>query len=262
MRNREGTPIWYELMTQNPDVAQDFYGKVMGWSFEAMPAEDDMDYRVASAGGAPIAGVMRKPEHAQAMPDMWFAYIAVKDVDAAAEKVKALGGRVDMEPDDIPDVGRFAFCSDPQGAHFYLMRTDSDEASAAFTPMKPGHACWNELVTTDQKAALDFYGKLFGWEHGGAMSMGPAGEYIFLNHEGDMIGAVMEMPEKDTKPYWNFALQVTHIDKARSTVEQAGGLLRIGPTELPDNAGWLIQTDDPQGAKMMFVGNRKGEFHD
>jgi len=29
MTNREGTPIWYELMTQHPDAAQEFYQRVM-----------------------------------------------------------------------------------------------------------------------------------------------------------------------------------------------------------------------------------------
>jgi uncharacterized protein len=27
----------------------------------------------------------------------------------------------------------------------------------------PGAFCWIELATTDQNAAKDFYGKLFGW---------------------------------------------------------------------------------------------------
>lgn len=257
MTNREGTPIWYELMTDDPDAAQKFYESVMGWKFEAMPGGPDIDYRIASAKDKTVAGMMRTPEHAQRMPSMWFVYIGVEDVDASADKVRSLGGGVDIEPTDIPGVGRFAFCTDPQGAKFYLMHGNSDEDSTAFAPMQPGHGCWNELVTSDQKAALDFYSKLFGWEHGGAMPMGPAGDYTFINHDGGMIGAVMDLPEKDAKPFWNFAMQVADIDAAKAAVEKAGGSVRMGPHELPDNSGWLIQTDDPQGAKIMFVGTRK-----
>lgn len=258
MTNREGTPIWYELMTTEPDAAQKFYGSVMGWSFEAMPGDVGGDYRIASANGETIAGIMRTPDHAKGMPDMWFTYVGVKDVDAAAKKVVSLGGAVDIEPTDIPGVGRFAFCSDPQGAKFYLMRGNSDEDSKAFAPMKPGHCSWNELVTSDQNAALDFYSKLFGWEHGGAMPMGEMGDYTFINHDGGMIGGMMNAPQNDAMPYWNFALQVADVDAAKAAVEKGGGTVRMGPMELPNDGGWLIQTDDPYGAKIMFTGPRKG----
>ncbi|MEY8116915.1 VOC family protein [Falsihalocynthiibacter sp. BN13B15] len=258
MTNREGTPIWYELKTQDTNAAQSFYESVMDWTFEKMPGGQEMDYSVASAKKETVAGVMRTPVPAQGMPNMWFMYVGVEDVDASAVKVKSLGGGINIEPTDIPGVGRFAFCTDPQGAHFYLMRGTSEEDSAAFTPMKPGHFCWNELVTSDQKAALGFYSKLFGWENGGAMQMGPAGEYTFIMHDGAMIGGVMDAPEKGTQPFWNFAMQVTDIDATKETVEKAGGTVRMGPNELPDDSGWLIQIDDPQGAKIMFVGERKG----
>jgi uncharacterized protein len=258
MTNREGTPIWYELMTTDPDAAQQFYGSVMGWTFETMPGGLGRDYRIASANGVTVAGIMQTPDHAKGMPDTWYTYVGVMDVDASAKKVKALGGGVDIEPTDIPGVGRFAFCRDPQEARFYLMRGSSDEDSQAFAPQTAGHFSWNELVTSDQKAALEFYGKLFGWEHGGAMPMGEQGDYTFINLDSNMIGAMMNARQNGTKPYWNFALQVADIDKAKAAVEKGGGTVRSGPMELPDNSGWLIQADDPTGAKIMFTGPRKG----
>lgn len=257
MSNREGAPIWYELMTNEPVAAQKFYGKVMGWTFESMPGGATDEYNIASAGTDTVAGIMRTPDHAKGMPDMWFVYVGVEDVDVSVEKIKSLGGSVDIEPTDIPGVGRFAFCRDPQGAHFYVMRGESDQESTAFAPMKTGHYSWNELVTSDQKAALDFYSNLFGWEHGGAMPMGEMGDYTFINRNGAMIGAVMDSPEKGSRPFWNFALQVEDIDTAKSAVENGGGTVRMGPTELPDDSGWLIQTSDPQGATIMFTGARK-----
>ena len=256
MQNREGTPIWYELMTKDPDAAQEFYGSVMGWTFEAMPGGLERDYRIASFGGTDVGGIMLTPGHAQGMPDTWFMYVGVEDVDASTGKVRSLGGRVDIEPTDIPGVGRFSFVADPQGALFYLMRGDSDEPSKAFSGNETGHCVWNELVTSDQKAALVFYGKLFGWQHGGAMPMGEAGDYTFINHGGEKIGAVMNAKEKDRTPYWNFALRVGVIDTAKSAIEKAGGRVRKGPLELPDD-NWLILADDCNGAKIMFTGPRE-----
>ena len=44
----------------------------------------------------------------------------VEDADAAAAKVRSLGGHVLMEPIDIPP-GRFVVVADPQGAAFAIM---------------------------------------------------------------------------------------------------------------------------------------------
>ena len=142
---------------------------------------------------------------------------------------------------------------------FYLMRGHGDQDSTAFAPGKAGHCSWNELVTSDQKAALDFYGKLFGWEKTGAMPMGENGEYTFFG-KGDveMFGAVMNAPAPDTSPFWNFAFTVNDIDAAKKAIENGGGTITHGPIELPgDDGDWMIQADDPHGAKVMFTGKRK-----
>jgi uncharacterized protein len=173
-------------------------------------------------------------------------------------KVEDLGGSIHMAPQDIPGVGRFAFVADPQGALFYLMRGDSDADSTAFNQMTPGHCCWNELVTSDQKAALDFYGKLFGWQKTGAMPMPGMGDYTFIGRDdADMFGAMMDAPKPGTPPAWHVAFSVPDIDKTKAAVEAGGGTLREGPMELPGDQGdWMIQAEDPQGAKVMFVGKR------
>jgi predicted enzyme related to lactoylglutathione lyase len=55
------------------------------------------------------------------MPPSWGTYITVDDVDATAAKAKELGGTVLVEPQDIPEVGRFCVIKDPQGAVFSAM---------------------------------------------------------------------------------------------------------------------------------------------
>ncbi len=258
MTNRDGTPIWYELMTDAPDPAQVFYGRVMGWTYQTPPGGMERDYRTFSIDGAGVGGVMKAPEGAAFAP-IWAVYFGVADVDAMAAKVTDLGGRIHMQPQDIPGVGRFAFVADPQGAMFYLMRGDSDEDSTAFAPMKAGHCSWNELVTSDQTAALEFYEQLFGWKKTGAMPMGEMGEYTFIGSGEDTIGAMMNARDREAAPFWNFAFTVPDIDAAKAAVESGGGTVLQGPMELPGDEGdWLIQTRDPQGAKVMFTGKRKG----
>ena len=50
----------------------------------------------------------------------WLYYFDVADLDAALERVKAGGGQVVNGPMPVPDGGRVAHCSDPQGAMFAL----------------------------------------------------------------------------------------------------------------------------------------------
>jgi uncharacterized protein len=64
MTNRDGTPIWYELMTDAPDAAQDFYGKVMDWTFDKPQGGMARDYRTFATDGAGVGGVMKAPEGA------------------------------------------------------------------------------------------------------------------------------------------------------------------------------------------------------
>ena len=61
------------------------------------------------------------PSDAAGTPPNWGTYITVDDVDAIVKKVKALGGKVLLEPQDIPDVGRMATIQDLQGAVLMVM---------------------------------------------------------------------------------------------------------------------------------------------
>ena len=60
------------------------------------------------------------PEHGD-MPSGWGVYIAVDDVDAAAEKAERLGGEIIVPAHDIP-VGRWAMIKDTAGAVLCLYR--------------------------------------------------------------------------------------------------------------------------------------------
>jgi predicted enzyme related to lactoylglutathione lyase len=48
-------------------------------------------------------------------------YFAVDDADATASKAAEGGGRVMVQPFDIPSVGRSAVLADPQGAIFSVL---------------------------------------------------------------------------------------------------------------------------------------------
>lgn len=112
---QHGAFSWSELMTTDLEGAEAFYAKLFGWTMADGPVEG-MEYRVISAGGHQIGGLMQVPEQRQHVPPHWGTYVTVEDVDATAKVAQELGGKVLMPPQDIPTVGRFTLIQDPQGA--------------------------------------------------------------------------------------------------------------------------------------------------
>ena len=70
-------------------------------------------YILLRALGADVGGCMEPPM--PEVPNHWHAYFAVDDADASADEATAKGGKIMVEPFDIPTVGRSAVLTDPQG---------------------------------------------------------------------------------------------------------------------------------------------------
>ena len=106
---------WNELLARDVEGAKKFYSATIGWAFEAMPMPDGGTYWVAKQDGAPVAGmfVMNLPAE---VPEHWFSYVAVDDVDARIEKAVAAGAKLMKPIFDIPGVGRIAILTEPGGA--------------------------------------------------------------------------------------------------------------------------------------------------
>ncbi len=114
---------WHELYVANADAAIDFYDKVLGMGSKAMDMGEMGTYKMLTVNGTAVCGIMETTNlpHPN-VPPHWAVYLAVDDVDARLEKVRAHGGSVVVEPFDIPSVGRMALISDPQGAHIWLFK--------------------------------------------------------------------------------------------------------------------------------------------
>lgn len=255
MANPHGTPIWYELMTADPDAAKTFYDAVVGWTIEAQPS-GDLDYRmIGASGGDNAGGVMRLTDDmvkGGAKPS-WFFYIGVDDVDASVEKVKAAGGGVIVPAWTIDGIGRIAMVRDPQGIPFYVMRGASEGDSTAFDRMGLGKCNWNELTTDDQQGALDFYAEVFGWTYPDKMPMGEMGDYVFITVADTPIGAIMQRPKDAPPANWRFYFRSPDIDAAAATVKQRGGTVLTGPMEVP-GGDRIIVINDSEGATVGVVG--------
>jgi len=256
MTNPHGSFIWYELLTKDPKAAKAFYDAVIGWNIDAEPAPGGMDYRMIVAHDGMAGGVMALNADmiAGGAQPTWLGYFGVDDVDASVASIVADGGQVHLPAFDIPDVGRLAMVTDPQGIPFYVMRGASSETSNAYQRKGFGHVAWNELLTTDDAAALAFYAKLFAIEKVGSMPMGEMGEYSFIangDSKGEAVGAVMRTPPQGHSG-WGFYFRVPDITEAQAKVETGGGKVLWGPHQVPGGE-WVINITDPEGVHCGLV---------
>jgi len=255
----QGSHIWYELMTTDPDGAKAFYDAIVpGWAIgERLPG--DQDYRmIGRSDGGFAGGVLRltKDMIDNGAKPTWLGYIGVDDVDATVGQIEAKGGKVLMPAFDIPQ-GRIAMVTDPQGNPFYVMKPtpptgDEKKVSDVFSSTEEQRVGWNELSTPDPAAARGFYGDLFGWKSDEFMDMGEYGEYRFFDHGGTRIGAVSGMVSGDSQG-WRYYIRVPSIPKSVEAVNAGGGSIAMGPMEVPGGDNIIIG-HDPQGAEFALVG--------
>lgn len=256
MRNPHGSWIWYELMTADPKAAKAFYDAITGWDIDAVCPPGPVDYRMIQAAGGFAGGILTLNADmlAGGARPGWLGYIGVDDVDAAAAGIAKAGGAIHLPPHDIEGVGRLAMVSDPQGVHFYVMRGASDEASTAYGRRAMGHVSWNDLSTSDDSAALAFYGAQFGWRKQGAIPMGPTGDYSFVSTAADdePFGAVMNRYTPESPLQWNFYFRVEDIEMAHAKVKALGGTPHHDPMEVPGGER-VFFANDPEGVPFGLV---------
>jgi hypothetical protein len=113
---QHGIFFWNELMTRDVETAKKFYKSTIGWTFDGMPMPNGNTYVLAKAGDTPVGGIFDTTGSDMAdVPEHWFSYLAVDDIDARCAKVKGAGGKVAREPFDVPGVGRIAIIQQPGG---------------------------------------------------------------------------------------------------------------------------------------------------
>jgi len=116
-----GEASWHELMTTDWKAAMKFYEDVFNWEpTEKMDMGEMGTYQMFNRPHGMIGGIMNKPPQMANVPPNWQIYFRVPDVDAAAERVKANGGKILNGPMDVPGGDRVVNAMDPQGAAFGL----------------------------------------------------------------------------------------------------------------------------------------------
>lgn len=154
-----GAPCWIDLTSSDIGRAQEFYGAVLGWTFESAGPEYG-GYINAAKDGYPVAGMMGNRPELQS-PDSWTTYFHTADINATVSALTAAGGSSCLAPMEVLDKGFMCLAVDPSGALFGLWQPKQHRGFEVVG--EAGAPVWHQLTTRGHRVAVDFYRKVFGW---------------------------------------------------------------------------------------------------
>ena len=108
--------VHLELNTPDLAKAKDFYGKLVGWTFEDMDMGPGGTYSTFKPSTGPGGGMFTMPGG----PTAWLPYIGVDNLKASTDKAESLGAKVIMREQPVPGHGIFSIIVDPTGANIAL----------------------------------------------------------------------------------------------------------------------------------------------
>ena len=141
-------------------------------------------------------------------------------------------------------------CQDPQGAHFAIWQ--ANQHIGCRVKQETGAMFWNELLTTDRSAAVDFYCAVLGTERGEVMQ---PHLYAMLQAGGENVAGVMQItPDMgDFPPHWSVYFGVDSADETVEKAQSMGATIYMPPTDIvpfegQPPIGRFSTMADPQGA--------------
>ncbi len=116
------TFVWHEVYGASAQASLDFYTKALGFGTETMDMGPMGSYTMLTKNGTAIAGVIGTGDDPRmaGVPPHWSTYLAVDDVDESLKACVEHGATVEVQPMDVPTIGRMALIKDPQGAHIWI----------------------------------------------------------------------------------------------------------------------------------------------
>ncbi len=243
-------PIWFDLMSSDPDKAVEFYGELFGW--EAEDANPDFGgYRNFRKNGNRVAGLMPVMDP-NGPSDIWSVYLRTDDAATTAKEVEAAGGTIMVPPMPVGDMGTMLVTVDPAGAVIGFWQAGTHPGYVEYGTH--GTPYWFECQTKDYEKATAFYATLPGIRleeigTGGAEGATGPEQYSQLffgdTSYGGIMNAVKIFPP-EIPSFWQIYITA---DDVFATVEKAVEL--GGEAVMPGEVtpyGTLGVIRDPLGA--------------
>lgn len=236
-----GKFVWFDLVTPDAAAARAFYGKVFGWTFQAVPGASD--YTAIAAEGRLVGGVFQPAAGAAGPPgSRWLSFVSVGDVRATITRLGGMGFTTVLPATEVPGRGTQAVVRDPQGAIVGLLHSASGDPRDE--PVGPGEFFWVDLYARDVVTASAAYSAV-------GFNVVPADEYLgermLLESNGYARAGITKMPTEARQPGWLPYVQVEDVAATVAAAQAAGGKLLMppDPAVLDGNVAVIA---DPLGA--------------
>lgn len=235
-----GKFVWHDLLTEDISKAEKFYGGLFDWKFKR-----NGKYTVIVNEGKLIGGMMQVSSKGESSSEaVWLPSLSVKNVDAAVKYVQNKKGKVLKGPVDMPQRGRAALVSDPQGAQFVLLTSKKGDPLDA-TP-QVGDWLWNELWTKNGTKSYQFYKQLGHYD-----SVKEKANYRLLKHNGKWRAGIRTVKDKDVKTHWIPVVRVADIHATSAKVTKLGGKVLM-PADKSFLNGSVAVIADSTGALLVI----------
>jgi predicted enzyme related to lactoylglutathione lyase len=239
---KPGDFCWINMLTPQPALAREFFGKLLGWTYAEIPG---LGHRM-QVGGRDIGGLfdLHSPKTPKGIPPCIGVMVKVDSADATCEKVMSLGGKV-KPAFDIMDNLRMAVCFDPAGANFDLFEPRKARGTDVDSGLH-GAPSWFELMTTDVDGAAKFYSKVFGWT---PKKVPPADlNYTVFKLDGTNVAGMLQItpPMGSVQPHWRTYFTVKDAEEVVRMAVEFGGTITMSMREV-SGGGRICGITSPQG---------------
>lgn len=242
-----GMPCWADLMTSDKPRARQFYGELLGWTFD--PDDPNFGgYANARTDGLPIAGMMEH-QPGDESPDTWGTYFATADITASVRTATEAGATILAEEMAVADLGKMAVLTDPFGAQFGFWQADTFAGFGKFG--ENGAPAWTEYHSTDFARSKAFYSAALGCV---CESMGDSDDFRYdvLRIGEEFAGGMLEIAaDPGARSRWINYFALADVDAAIAKLPDIGGQLLEGPHDSPH--GRLAEIADPTGARLKII---------
>ncbi len=225
-----GRFVWHELFTPDVETTKAFYAELLGWTFDEV-ATAHGPYTTVIVDGIARAGVCSTP-HLQ-VPAHFMGYVAVEDLETAAQATVRAGGSVLGGPLETPVVGPQLIVSDATGANLSLVpagpRWQLDDLDAS-APRSLGSLSWNQLSSSDPERAKAFYAEVLGWA---PLPFGRGLDIEGLGRPQEPLAAGLLAGSARVPSHWLTYLAVEDMTAARWRLRKLGGKLLLDDAPVP-----------------------------
>lgn len=250
-----GTPIWCDLPTSDRAAGKEFYTALFGWGWHEFTTAELGTYSLATLYGRDVAALMDAEHTARPAdgPKLWRVFFWTDDLDAAATRCTASGGKLLRNVHQHGDLGRSIECTTNEGVPIVLWSGRDQLAGQPSGDI--GTPNWVEYYTRDRAGAYRFFDTVLGAKFKQLeLPMASDPDTLFTYHllsvgEGIGVGGMLDMAGDDSwgdlAPHMMVYFAVDDTDATAQLADQHGGRICVPPMDIP--SGRFAVLEDPQG---------------